>query len=88
MLKRTITLTNPSGLHARPAAILVSLAKSFASDVTVQYRDKMADAKSILSVLSLGASQGAELDVTVDGTDEASAMDTLLDAFAHNLEEM
>lgn len=88
MLKRTITLTNPSGLHARPAAILVSLAKSFTSDITIQYRDKTADAKSILSVLSLGASQGATLDIAVTGLDEISAADTLLSAFARNLEEI
>ena len=88
MLKRTITLTNPSGLHARPAAILVSLANSFTSDITIQYRDKTANAKSILSVLSLGASQGAILDIAVTGRDEASAVDTLLSAFSRNLEEI
>lgn len=88
MLSKTVTLGNPSGLHARPAAVLVALAKTFTCDVVLQYCGKSANAKSILSVLSLGASKGAELNITVNGDDEGTAINALLDAFARNLDEL
>lgn len=87
MLKSTVTLMNPSGLHARPAAVLVSTAKSFVADITLRYRDKSANAKSILSVLSLGAAQGEQIDIVVDGSDETIAVNALLEVLANNLEE-
>ena len=88
MISRDITLTNPSGLHARPAALLVALAKSFASNVTVRYKEKTANAKSILSILSLGASQGAPLTVMAEGADESAAIDQISAAFSNNLGEI
>ncbi len=88
MMSRDITLTNPSGLHARPAALLVALAKSFTSNVTVRYKEKTANAKSILSILSLGASQGAPLTVMAEGADESAAIDQISAAFSNNLGEI
>ncbi|PSR32555.1 MAG: HPr family phosphocarrier protein [Sulfobacillus benefaciens] len=87
MLKHTVTLTNPSGLHARPAAVLVATAKAYVAQITLQYGDKTANAKSILSVLSLGAAQGSQIDIVIDGSDEVAAADALGTIFGNNLGE-
>ncbi len=88
MFSCEITLTNPSGLHARPAALLVELAKSFSATITLQYGEKSADAKSILSVLSLGASRGASLTIVGEGVDETNAVNKIAAAFTANLGEV
>lgn len=77
MQQQQISLTNSSGLHARPAAQFVQKAAAFKSRVTVKAGDKSADAKSILQILSLGAKQGMEICITADGPDEAECVKTL-----------
>ena len=64
-----ITITNPAGLHARPAAEFVKRAKASASKITVTSGDKTVDAKSMLGILKLGATQGTTISVDVDGDD-------------------
>lgn len=84
MLQRTVTIRNKLGLHARAAAKLVNTAGGFESAVTLKYRDKSADAKSIMSIMMLAAAQGAELDLLVEGADESEALEsvaTLIDDF-------
>lgn len=85
MQSRSIVVTNPTGLHARPAALLVQCANRFKSQVVV-YRangaGKKADAKSILSVLSLGISQGTEIIIETSGPDEEIALAALVDLIA------
>ncbi len=74
-MKRTqVTLVNKLGLHARAAARLVHLAKTFASDVRLGRNGELKDAKSIMSVLLLAAPVGAVLDLQADGEDETSAL--------------
>ncbi len=63
----SITILNPSGLHARPASIIVEHMKSTEASVTIQKGEKVANASSILSVLTLGASTGDEVTVTGEG---------------------
>ena len=74
MIQEHVTITNESGLHARPATLFTQLAAKFQSKITLANGAKQADAKSILTVLTLGATKGTELVVTVDGADEAEAM--------------
>jgi phosphocarrier protein HPr len=77
---QSLTLTNPTGLHARPAALLVKAAGNFVSEVClykIQEPDNRANAKSILSVLALGASQGTEIVIETSGEDEEKALETL-----------
>jgi phosphocarrier protein len=74
-LERRIAVTNRLGLHARAAARLVRTAARFASTIRLQRADgTTADAKSILNVLMLAAARGTELQLTVEGVDEAAAM--------------
>jgi phosphocarrier protein HPr len=80
MQQRTVTIKNRLGLHARAAAQLVRLAGSFHSNVQLARRDEraqMADAKSILGVLMLAATQHTELEIVTEGADETAAMDAL-----------
>ncbi len=65
-----ITITNPTGLHARPAKFFVNRAKASSSKITVTSGDKKpVNGKSILGILKLGATQGTTIKVEVDGED-------------------
>ena len=72
-----VTLPADVDLHARPAADFVRAAMGFAADVRVAAGEREADAKSLLSVLALGAKRGTELRLTATGDDAASALDAL-----------
>lgn len=67
------TITDPEGIHARPAGLLVKLASGFASVITVTKEEQAADAKRIFALMGLGAKQGQEITVTVSGSDEEQA---------------
>lgn len=69
-----IVFQNRTGLHARPAKVLVNLAKQFESDIRVQHGDKKANAKSMVSVLSLGVVRGSGVTIQAVGTDEERAI--------------
>lgn len=64
-----ITITNPAGLHARPAAEFVKRAKASPSKITVTANDKTVNAKSMLGILKLGATQGTTIAIAIDGDD-------------------
>ena len=64
-----ITITNPAGLHARPAAEFVKRAKASSSNITVTAKDKTVNAKSMLGILKLGATQGTTISIDIDGDD-------------------
>lgn len=75
-----LIIVNEVGLHARPAAQFVQLAAKFKSDVKLRNQDSNSDwvnAKSILSVLTLGVGKGQTVEVLVEGEDEAAAADAL-----------
>ena len=90
MLKSQIKVVNQLGLHARAAAQLVRLASGFKSRVTLRRIDNnvIADAKSILSVLTLAAPKGMQLEVEIEGVDEASALQAVEGIFANGFGEM
>ena len=74
MKQLEITINNETGLHARPAKTLVNLVKQFKSDVTIWHGEKKANAKSLISVLTLGASKGSQLKIEVKGEDAEKVM--------------
>lgn len=85
-----LTVRNPSGIHARPAAQFVRTAGQFRSRVTVENLSRArgpADAKSILAVLPLGVSQGHEIEVTADGEDAEQAIAAIARAVEDGLGE-
>lgn len=87
MIKKELTITNETGLHARPASELVKNASSFVSNIQILIADKVADAKSIINILSLGLRKGDVITLTVDGIDEKDAFDHLEALFASGFGE-
>ena len=77
MIRRALAIRNRLGLHARAAARFVHTASRFRSHVSAGRHGRTMDGKSILGILLLGASQGTEIEVTVDGPDEQEAMAAL-----------
>ncbi|MCA9923814.1 MAG: HPr family phosphocarrier protein, partial [Anaerolineales bacterium] len=87
MKQLDITIQNPTGLHARPAKIFVNTAKQFKSDIRVQHGEKKANAKSLISMLTLGVETGSEIRILVDGVDEDEAIGVLETAVLSGLGE-
>ncbi|MDX9865702.1 MAG: HPr family phosphocarrier protein [Anaerolineaceae bacterium] len=73
-----IVVTHKVGLHARPAAIFVKAANKFAADIQVTKDDRTINAKSILSVLTLGVNQGSEITIHAEGEDAEAALQELV----------
>lgn len=90
MRQSRVKIINHLGLHARAAAQLVRLASQFGSKIELRRTDKpiTADAKSILSILSLAASQGTELEIRIEGPDEDDALREIEQIFANGFGEL
>ena len=81
MYRKTVTVINKRGLHARPGSDFVNAAAKFKSKVTIRRTDEEDDpvnAKSIAFVLSLGVSKGVEIELAATGDDEQEAVDSLV----------
>ena len=89
MAERRLQVTGRLGLHARAAANLVRVASRFKSSLTLQRLDghAEADAKSILSILTLAASRGTALRVVAEGVDEQEALDAVVELFSRDFDE-
>lgn len=81
----TYKITDPVGIHARPAGLLIKKCGEFRSEVTLTKNDKTADAKKIFAVMSLGVKQGDEITITANGEDEETAIQVLEAFFSENL---
>lgn len=77
MITKKLTILNKLGIHARPAAQFVRVASRFAADVTVEKDDESVDGKSIMGLMMLAVGCGADITVTIEGSDEAEAMAAL-----------
>lgn len=77
MLKKTVTLINKLGLHARAAMKLSSLAARFQSTILLRYNGHEINAKSILNVMALAAACGSNIEICTEGDDEKAALDAL-----------
>ena len=78
MIAKEVSVKNSSGLHARPATLLVKKASSFKSDVSIEYNGKKANVKSLIGVLSLAVTKDATIKVVASGDDEALAVDEIV----------
>ncbi len=90
MLRKDVKVINQLGLHARAAAQLVRLAGTFESKIKIIRKESQiyADAKSILSVLTLAASKGTDLIIEVEGADEGIALEKVLELFSEGFGEL
>lgn len=84
MAEKKVIVLNETGLHARPAAALVQFVKSIPGEVELEKEGKVANAKSIFSVMSLGISKDTEITVRVTGECEEENVDKVVE-FISNL---
>ena len=86
MVTREVIVSNPKGLHARPATLLVRKAASFKSDIGIQYLGKKANIKSLIGILSLGVGPNTTVNVIANGDDEKLALEEII-KLINSLEE-
>jgi phosphocarrier protein HPr len=78
MVSKEVVVKSSTGLHARPATLLVKKASSFKSDVSVEFNGKKANVKSLIGVLSLGITKDSTIKVIVSGDDEKLALEEIV----------
>jgi len=78
VLTLSIKIINKLGLHARASAKLTQIANQFESDIWLEKNDKKVNAKSIMGVMMLAASQGTNITITTEGLDEKEALNSIV----------
>ena len=78
MVTKEVMVSNPKGLHARPATLLVRKAASFKSDIGIEYMGKRANIKSLIGILSLGVGPNNSVNVIANGADEKLALEEIV----------
>lgn len=79
MLTKNVTINIPTGLAARPAALLVQIASRYESSVYLSTGEKKVNAKSIMGMMSLALPTGSEVTITTNGSDETAALEGMVD---------
>jgi phosphocarrier protein len=87
MVEKVTTVQNRAGIHARPSAILVQTTKDFKSSIYFERGADRINAKSIMGIITLGATYGTELKIIAEGEDEELAVETLVKLFDSKFEE-
>ncbi|MFH1570742.1 MAG: HPr family phosphocarrier protein [Gemmatimonadota bacterium] len=88
MVERTVIVTNPLGIHARPATLLVQSAARFAADIYLSKGDiRRINGKSIMGVMMLAAEQGAEILIEAEGSDAEAALEAVGALLASSFED-
>lgn len=83
MIRRTVTIINDSGLHVRPAAVLVKAAETCSSKIEIIYKHNIINAKSLLNILSVSIAKGEEVELCCTGPDEEADMEKIVEAMKH-----
>ena len=84
MKQITFTVTDPQGVHARPAGVLIKKIKEFQCAATISKDDKTADARKMFAVLGLCIKCGESITLTFDGADEEQAASALAQTLAEH----
>ncbi|MBO5088088.1 MAG: HPr family phosphocarrier protein [Lachnospiraceae bacterium] len=79
------TITDEIGIHARPAGLLAKEAKKYSSKITIHAGEKSAEATKLMALMQLGVKCGQTIEVTVEGEDEATAVEEMKAFFEQNL---
>ncbi|MBS6445702.1 MAG: HPr family phosphocarrier protein [Ruminococcus sp.] len=79
MFVKEVTVQNQVGLHARPATFFIQKANEFKSSIWIEKEERRVNAKSLLGILSLGIVGGTTIKIIADGTDEQTAVDSLIE---------
>lgn len=81
-MEKIFTITDETGLHARPATVLVNTASKYSAEISLTYRDKKVNLKSIMGVMSLGVGKDAEITIYAEGSDEKEAIEAITDVLS------
>ncbi len=87
MKQKTTTIKNRAGIHARPAALIVQTASQFESNIYLEKETEKINAKSIMGIITLGASYKTDIVVSAEGSDETEAVDAIAALFEKKFEE-
>jgi len=87
MKQKTTTIKNRAGIHARPAALIVQTASQFESNIFLEKESEKINAKSIMGIITLGASYKTDIIVSAEGCDENEAVDAIASLFEKKFEE-
>ena len=87
MVSQKVTVCNPSGIHARPAATLAKTCTPFKSNIVLVVGEKRIVAKSVLNLMSAAIKCGTEIEVECDGADENEALAAVVGAIESGLGE-
>ena len=71
------TIKDELGVHARPAGLLVKLAKQYTSAITIEKNGKTCDMRKLMAVMGMGIRHGETITVTAEGGDEAAAIEAV-----------
>ena len=77
MERKDFHIVAETGIHARPATLLVQTASKFSSDINLEYKEKSVNLKSIMGVMSLGVGQGSDVTISAEGSDEVEAIEAI-----------
>ena len=88
MIEREVTIKNRTGLHTRPAAMLVKAAAKFKSEFFIVKDGMQINGKSIIGVMTLAAEQGSKLILQFEGEDEQAATEAVVALFENGFEEL
>ena len=81
VMTRLVIVRSPNGLHMRPADLLVKTACKYAAEIQIEREGQCVDCKSILGILTLGATQGSELKIRAHGADASEALEKIVELF-------
>ena len=87
MIEKEIKINNQTGLHARPAALLVEVANRYNAKLTISYGTKEANLKSIVSLMSLAVGTGEEVTIKGQGSDAQEAVDKISEIIKNDFTE-
>lgn len=87
MVSKKVVITNPTGLHLRPAGLFCQTALEFACKITFRHNNSEGNAKSVLSVLGACIKKGDEIELICDGKDEEEALKAMVEAVESGLGE-
>jgi phosphocarrier protein len=87
MYEKKVVVINRAGVHARPAALLVQTAKDFLCEIIFERGDDRINGKSIMGIITLGATYGTEIKIVADGEGEKEAVEAIVRLFETKFEE-
>ena len=87
MTSKTVTIKNRAGIHARPAALIVNTANQYESEIFLEKETMRINSKSIMGIITLGASYKSSISIMAEGPDENDAVEAIAKLFENRFEE-